>query len=128
MVTIYELLGDRELHEYDFVNETLSNVRKRGIDLTQHAPHNFAERHPEAVSSADAIQRYAGHNYHKLLKIGMKLVNGLVVQGVGKEATQISIPLLIALGLQNFEGGAEVMIGAFVALTWAVYQVVAPVT
>ena len=56
----------------------------------------------------------------------MKLVNGLVAQGFGKEATQISIPLLIALGLHKFEGGAELMIGAFVALAWAVYQVILP--
>ena len=86
--TINELLGGPELLESEFVSETLSNVRKRGIDLAQNAPHNYVERHPEAVSSTDAIQRYAGHTCHWLLKHGMKLASGLV-QGVGKEATHI---------------------------------------
>jgi hypothetical protein len=56
-----------------FVNEALRNVRKRGIDLAQTAPHNYAERHPEAVSSTYAIHRYAGHTCHWPLKLGMKL-------------------------------------------------------
>ena len=43
----------------------------------------------------------------------MKPINGLVVQGVGKEATHVSSPFLIALGLQRCEGGAESIIGPF---------------
>ncbi len=45
---------------------------------------------------------------------------------LAKEAARPYIPLLIAPGPQTFEGGAEPMIGAVVAPTWAVYQVVSP--
>ena len=89
-------------------------------------PQKYAKQHPEAVTAPDAIQQYVGQDCYWLLKLGMKLVDGVVVQGVGREAVQISGPVLKAPGLQDFEGGAEHMIGAFVALGWAFYDVTAP--
>ena len=124
--TIDDLLGDPDFPESDFVNETLKNIRKHGIDLADNMPQKYAEQHPEAVTAPDAIQQYAGQDCDWLLKLGMKVVDGVVVQGVGREAVQISVPVLKAPGLQDFQGGAEPMIGAFVALVWAVYDVIAP--
>ena len=41
--TLDDLLGDPELPDPDFVNETLRSVRKHGTDLVTNAPHNYAK-------------------------------------------------------------------------------------
>jgi hypothetical protein len=124
--SIDDMLGDPDFPESDFVSGTLKKIREQGIDAADNKPQMYARENPEAGTTPNAIQQYVGKTCDYLLKLGMKMIDGVVVQGVGKEAVQISVPVLKAPGLAQFQGNAEPMIGAFVALVWAVYEVTAP--
>ena len=98
------LLGAGKISN-DILGDTLTDLRKRGIDAATNAPVHFGAHRPTAASVSEAFRRNGINN---AIELGRKLANGIVVTQIGKTGLQLSVPTVdVSDMLQGFVGGTE---------------------
>jgi hypothetical protein len=104
-----------------YVAPLLRDVRQLGIEVAPNAPINFATQRPDLLSVTEALRAQVSDGAAN--DLAQKLVNGVVARAVGKEALQLSLPVVHVPGLADFTGQSEPMIiRPLVAPTWAFYN------